>query len=133
MNDNLARLIADGFFSGMKEIPIEMEKFHRATLVVKAYRKDSIHVGGEEAELLSLHCAMLVNYESWPHDRTTYSMQPLHVNQKGKPFRWLEFANNVDDAVCDKSRVKTLAEIERIGGLLDELETIIGKSEKKRY
>lgn len=92
MNDNLARLIADGFFSGMKEIPIEMEKFHRATLVVKAYRKDSIHVGGEEAELLSLHCAMLVNYEAWPHDRTTYSMQPLHVNQKGKPFRWLEFA-----------------------------------------
>ena len=47
--------------------------------------------------------------------------------------RILDIANNVDDAVCDKSRVKTLAEIERIGGLLDELETIIGKSEKKRY
>lgn len=91
MNNNLARLIAEGFFSGTKEIPIEMEKFHRATLVVKAYRADSIHIGGEEAGLLSLRCAMLVDYEAWPHDRTTYSMQPLHVNQKGKPFRWLEF------------------------------------------
>lgn len=47
--------------------------------------------------------------------------------------RILNIANDVDDAVCDKSRVKTLAEIERIGSLLDELEAIIGKSEKKRY
>lgn len=46
--------------------------------------------------------------------------------------RILNIANDVDDAVCDKSRVKTLAEIERIGSLLDELEAIIGKSEKKR-
>lgn len=47
--------------------------------------------------------------------------------------RILDIANNVDDAVCDKSRVKSLAEIQRIGALLDELETIVGKSEKKRY
>lgn len=46
--------------------------------------------------------------------------------------RILDIANNVDDAVCDKSRVKSLDEIRRIGSLLDELETIIGKSDKPR-
>lgn len=91
MNIRLARLISDGFFGGMKEIPIDMDCFHHTTLVVKAYRTDSITVGGEEAEKLSLHCAMLVPFETWPHDRTTYSMQPMHVNKKGQPYRWLEF------------------------------------------
>lgn len=47
--------------------------------------------------------------------------------------RVLEIANNVEDAICDKSRVKSLAEIQQIGALLDQLETIIGKSVKKKY
>lgn len=54
------------------------------------------------------------------------------VERKKLRRRILDVANNVDDAVCDKSRVKTLAEIQRIGVLLDELETIIGKSKKSR-
>ena len=111
MNIRLARLISDGFFGGMKEIPIDMDCFHHTTLVVKAYRTDSITVGGEEAEKMSLHCAMLVNYEAWPHDRTTYSMQPLHVNQKGRPFRWLEFTLTAQEDPKDgyRSCMRTIA------------------------
>lgn len=47
--------------------------------------------------------------------------------------RVLEVANNIEDAICDRSRVETLAEIQQIGTLLDQLETIIGKSVKKKY
>lgn len=91
MNHRIARVIRDGFFSGMKEIPIDPEQVEYSTLIVKAYRTDSFVSGGEEGEKLSLHCAMLVDLESWPDDRTTYSMQPMHVGKKGKPQRWLEF------------------------------------------
>lgn len=47
--------------------------------------------------------------------------------------RALEVANNIEDAICDRSRIETLAEIQQIGTLLDQLETIIGKSVKKKY
>lgn len=91
MNNRLAELIREGFFGGLGKIPIDLDQFAYATLVVKAYKNDSVYIGGEDAELLSLHCAMLIDFEIWPTGRTSYTMQPMHANHKGKAMRWMEF------------------------------------------
>lgn len=111
MNSRLAQLISEGFFSGLSSIPIDMEQFAYASLVIKAYKNDTVYIGGEDAEILSLHCAMLVSFEAWPHDRTTYSMQPINVNKKGKPYRWLEFTLTAQEDPNDgyRSSLGTMA------------------------
>lgn len=88
VNNHLAKVIRDGFFSAETSIAVDLESLNYVTVVVKAFRH---HVTPHNTKALSLHCAMLVSAEAWPNDRTTYSMQAIHLNQKGQPFRWLEF------------------------------------------
>lgn len=46
--------------------------------------------------------------------------------------RAAEIANNIDNASYDRSRLKSLEDVQRVNGLLSQIEAIIGKSDKPR-
>ena len=93
---------------------------------VSFMRESGVERGGEGRRM-----AVWNEYEPSTPEQIEEGRKEI-LERKKLRRRILDIANNVDDAVCDKSRVKSLDEIRRIGSLLDELETIIGKSEKKR-
>lgn len=89
VNNAIALCIADGFFAGKSKIDIPEEKINGATFIVKGVYQNA--TTDDNAELMGVHVAMLVDYSAWPTDRTSYSMTPIHVGKSGDPQRWLEF------------------------------------------
>lgn len=89
VNNAIAKIIANGFFDGQSKITLQEDMLNGASLIVKAVYQNATTL--DDAEMMGVHVAMLVDYSAWPTDRTSYSMSPVHIGKAGDPQRWLEF------------------------------------------
>lgn len=96
VNNAIADIIQIGFLSGEMQIHISGIQLHGASLIVKGYcHHESDSLGSGEA--LDVHVAMLIDYYAFQHDRTSYTMLPMHVSKNGDAARWLEFVIRAEE------------------------------------